>query len=57
PKWYTDIEMESLPVPLEKGDKIQWEERLSPVLDITKTGWIRDIKIGSFTTTYVCVLP
>lgn len=57
PKWYTDIEMTFLPVPLEMGDKIQWEERLSPVLDITKTGWIRDVKIGSFNTTYVCVLP
>lgn len=56
PKWYTDLEMPFLPVPLEIGDKIQWEERLSPVLDITQTGVIRDIKIDNFNTIYVCEL-
>ena len=54
PKWYADLPMEYLPVPLELGDNIQWEERLSPVLDITQTGIIRDIKISNFKTTYKC---
>lgn len=56
PKWYTDLVMDFLPVPLEISDEIQWEERLSPVLDITKSGVIRDIKIDNFNTTYVCEL-
>ena len=57
PKWYSDVEMSFNPVPLEMGDEMQWEERLSPVLDITQTGVIRDIKIDNFTTIYVCELP
>jgi len=56
PKWYTDLEMPFNPVPLELGDNIQWEERLSPVLNITKTGIIRDMKIDNFNTTYKCEL-
>jgi len=54
PKWYTDLEMHFLPVPLELGDNIQWEEQLSLTLDITKTGIIRDIKIDNFNVTYKC---
>jgi len=56
PKWYADLEMHFLPVPLELGDNIQWEERLSPTLDITKTGIIRDIKIDNFNVTFKCEL-
>jgi len=56
PKWYTDIKMDYNPVPLELGDTIQWEERLSPTLNITETGVIRDIKIDNFSVTYKCVL-
>jgi len=56
PKWYSDIMMDYNPVPLEIGDTIQWEERLSPTLNITETGVIRDIKIDNFSTTYKCVL-
>ena len=56
PKWYSDIEMEFNPVPLELGDEMVWDERLSPILDITEVGMIRDIKINNFNTTYVCEL-
>ncbi len=55
PKWYADLEMPFNPVPLELGDKMSWKERLSPVLEITETGIIRDIKINNFNTTYRCV--
>lgn len=54
PKWFTDLEIEYRPVPIELGDKISWKERLSPTLEITQEGVIRDIKIDNFTTTYVC---
>ena len=56
PKWYADIKMNFNPVPLELGDTIKWEEMLSPDLDITKTGLLRDIKITNFGTTYKCEL-
>lgn len=55
PKWCSDLEIPFNPVPLELGDNIQWEERLSPILDITQTGIIRDIKIDNYTATYKCV--
>ena len=55
PKWYSNLKNPFNPVPLEMGDNIQWEERLSPTLDITQTGIIRDIKIDNFNTTYKCV--
>jgi len=54
PKWYTDLEIPFNPVPLEMGDVIGWKERLSPTLEITRRGLIRDIKINKFTTTYKC---
>jgi hypothetical protein len=54
PKWYTDLELEFNPVPIEMGDKIQWPERLSPNLAVTKTGVVRDIKITDFNVIYVC---
>jgi len=54
PKWFTDLEIEYRPVPIEKGDKISWKERLSPTLEIPQEGVVRDIKIDNFTTTYVC---
>lgn len=54
PKWYADVEVEYNPVPLQLADKISWEERLSPVLDLTLTGIIRDIKIETFSTVYRC---
>jgi len=56
PKWYSDLEIPFNPVPLELGDNIQWEEMLSPTLDITQEGIIRDIKIDGFSVTYKCVL-
>ena len=56
PKWYTDLVIPFNPVPLELGDTIQWPERLSPGVNITKRGIIRDIKIDNFNTTYKCVL-
>lgn len=56
PKWYATLKLDFNPIPLEIGDNIQWEERLSPVLDITQEGIIRDIKINNFKTTYKCVL-
>lgn len=56
PKWYSDLEEDFNPVPLEMGDNIQWEEQLSPTLDIIQTGIIRDIKMDSLSTTYKCVL-
>jgi len=56
PKWYADIEVPFNPVPLELGDKISWKERLSPTLEITQEGIIRDIKISTFFTTYKCVI-
>ena len=55
PKWYSNLKNPFNPVPFEMGDNIQWEERLSPTLDITQTGIIRDIKIDNFNTTYKCV--
>lgn len=54
PKWYADVEVEYRPVPLELGDKISWKERLSPILELTRTGMVRDIKIEGFNTTYRC---
>ena len=54
PKFYTDVVVPYNPVPLELGDEITWKERLSPTLEITQTGVIRDIKIDLFKTTYVC---
>lgn len=54
PKWYRSLEIPFKPVPLELGDSLQWEEHLSPTLDITRTGIIRDIKIDNFNTTYKC---
>jgi hypothetical protein len=56
PKWYADIEVPFNPVPLELGDKMSWKERLSPVLEITHTGVIRDIKIDDFNAIYRCEL-
>jgi len=56
PKWYSDLEVPFNPVPLELGDNIRWLDRLSPVLDITQNGIIRDIKISNFTVTYKCEL-
>ena len=54
PKWYADLEIPFNPVPLEFGDNIQWEERLSPILDIVPPpeGIIRDIKIDNYSATY-----
>lgn len=57
PKWYANLKIPFNPVPLVMGDTIQWEERLSPTLNITQTGVIRDIKINNFNTTYKCELP
>jgi len=57
PKWYSDLEIPFNPVPLELVDDIQWEERLSHILDVTQTGAIRDIKITKFNTTYKCEKP
>ena len=56
PKWYADLEIPFNPVPLEFGDNIKWEERLSPILDITPSpeGIIRDIKIDNYGATYKC---
>ncbi|MBA7465160.1 hypothetical protein ES707_00322 [subsurface metagenome] len=54
PKWFTDLEIEYRPVPIEKGDKISWKERLSPILEITQEGVVRDIKLDNFNTIYVC---
>ncbi|MCK4786999.1 MAG: hypothetical protein KAV87_24790, partial [Desulfobacteraceae bacterium] len=56
PKWYSDIEVPFNPAPIEMGDTIGWEERLSPILDISQEGIVRDIKISNFNTTYVCEL-
>lgn len=57
PKWYADLVIPFNPVPLELGDNIKWEERLSPILDITPSpeGIIRDVKIDNYRTTYKCV--
>lgn len=56
PKWYSDLEEDFNPVPLELGDNIQWEEQLSPTLpDVIQTGIIRDIKMDALSTTYKCV--
>lgn len=57
PKWYADIVIPYNPVPLELSDNIKWEERLSPVLNITPSpeGIIRDVKIDNYRTTYKCV--
>ncbi len=54
PKWYSTLKISFNAVPLELGDSLQWEERLSPTLNITRTGIIRDIKIDNFNTTYKC---
>lgn len=54
PKWYADVEVPFNPAPLEFADKISWKERLSPTLELTRTGIVRDIKIDSFNTTYRC---
>ncbi len=54
PSWFTDLEIPFNPVPLELWDKISWKERLSPTLEITQTGVIRDIKLDGFNATYVC---
>jgi len=51
---YADVEVPFNPVPLELGDKISWKERLSPVLEITQVGIIRDIKIDAYNTIYRC---
>lgn len=55
PKWYSNLKIPFNPAPLEMADNIQWEERLSPTLDITQVGIIRDIKINNFSTTYKVV--
>ena len=54
PKWYADLKIPFNPVPLEFGDNIKWEERLSPTLNITPSpeGIIRDIKIDNYSATY-----
>lgn len=52
PRWYCDLEIPYQCVPLELGDKISWKERLSPVLELTRIGVIRDIKIDGYRTTY-----
>lgn len=52
PKWYIDINTPYNPVPLEMGDKISFKERLSPSLEITEEGIIRDLKISKFNSTY-----
>lgn len=54
PKWYCDLVVPFNPVPLEMADKISWPERLSPTLEITEEGVIRDIKINDFRVTYPC---
>jgi len=54
PKWYADVEVEYCAAPLELADKISWKERLSPTLELTRTGIIRDIKIETFNTIYKC---
>ncbi len=54
PKWYATLKMPYKPIPLELGDNIQWEERLSPILNVTLTGIIRDVKIDNYHTTYKC---
>ncbi len=56
PKWYSDLEIPFNPVPLELGDTMEWEERLSHTTDVTKKGVIRDTKINLFNTTYKCEL-
>jgi hypothetical protein len=55
PKWYSNLKIPFNPAPLEVADNIQWEERLSPTLDITQTGIIRDIKIDNYNTIYKVV--
>lgn len=53
PKWYANLKIPFNPVPLELGDEIQWEERLShDIADKRQTGIIRDIKISKFIVTY-----
>jgi len=56
PKWYSDVEVPFNPVPIEMADTIGWKERLSPLLNISQEGIVRDIKIDNFNTTYVCEL-
>ncbi len=54
PKWYANLKIPFNPVPLEFGDNIKWEERLSPILNITPSpeGITRDIKIDNYSATY-----
>lgn len=57
PKWYSDLMIPFNPVPLGLGDNLQWEERLSPILNVVPSprGIIRDIKIDKYDMTYKCV--
>lgn len=54
PKWYTDIEVPYNPAPIELSDMIGWKERLTPTLELTQRGMVRDIKIDKYTITYKC---
>lgn len=56
PRWYSDITIPFTALPMELYDTLQWEERLSPILNITQTGLIRDIKIDNFGVMYKCEL-
>ena len=53
-KWYVSISVPYNPVPLELGDKICFKTRLSPSIEVTEYGIIRDIKISKWNTTYPC---
>jgi hypothetical protein len=54
PKLYADFEASLNPVPLELGDRVSWKERLSPSLEISQLGIIRDIKIDKWNPRYIC---
>ena len=54
PRWYADLKTKYFPAPLELVDDIQWEDRLSHLLDVTQDSVIRDIKISKFNVTYKC---
>ena len=56
PKWYSDLTIPFTALPMEQYDTLQWEERLSPTLNITQIGLIRIIKIDNFGVTYKCEL-
>jgi len=56
PQWYAKVDVPFNPVPLELGDKISWKGRLSPILEITQAGMIRDMKINNLNMLYVCEL-